>query len=76
MKEEMDVGWAAIIIGAILIGVGYGSLFLVFKSSVKSDTNLSFTAIKAAYTLVVGGLVVVILGLLYLMRILPNFWVK
>lgn len=72
---NFSIGLAAIVLGLFLILLGYGSLLCVLKTSEKKgDANLSLTTIKAAYTLVVGGLIIIILGLLYLMEIIP--WYK
>ncbi len=70
------IGFATVILGLFLILLGYGSLLCALKTSEKKgDTNLSLMAIKAAYSLVIGGLIIIILGLLYLMGIIPWYTV-
>jgi hypothetical protein len=59
----------AIVLGLSLIVLGFGSLLCTLEISAKGDTNLSLVATKSAYTLVVGGLIIIILGLLYLMML-------
>ncbi|VVB96342.1 Uncharacterised protein [uncultured archaeon] len=68
------IGIGTIILGLALTRCGYTSLFNELKCNTRSDASLSLTAIKSAYTLVVGGLLVIILGVLYLMGIIP--WYK
>lgn len=68
------IGPGAIVLGLSLIILGFGSLLCALNINAKSNTNISLTAIKSAYSLVVGGLIIIILGLLYLMvmKILPS----
>lgn len=69
------IGSATILLGLIIIVFGYGSLFYALKTyEKKGEANLSLTAIKAAYILVVAGLLIIMLGLLYLMGIIPWYW--
>ena len=68
------IGIGTIILGLALTKCGYTPLFNELKGNTRSDASLSITALKSAYTLVVGGLVVMILGVLYLMGIIP--WYK
>ncbi len=65
------IGLGAALLGVIFVAVGHYTLFFELKTSTKGDANLTLTAIKSAYTLVVGGLIIIILGLLYLMGIIP-----
>ncbi len=65
------IGSSVVLLGAILVGLGHGTLYLELKTSTKGDTNLTLSTMKSAYTLVIGGLIIIILGLLYLMDIIP-----
>lgn len=57
--------------GIILVVLGHGTLYFEIKASTKGDTKLTLNTMKSAYTLVIGGLIIIILGLLYLMGIIP-----
>lgn len=59
----------AIVLGLSLIALGFGSLLCTLDISAKGETNISLVTTKSAYTLVVGGLIIIILGLLYLMML-------
>lgn len=67
---EMWLGFLSSILGVIIAGTGYYSLHFYYKKD-KVDANLSIIAIKSAYTLVISGLIIIVLGLLYLMKIIP-----
>jgi len=76
LTNEISIGSWTIVLGLFLIIIGYvplifNSIIDLFKSESKNEINLSITAMKSAYTLVVGGLIVIILGLLYCMGIIP-----
>lgn len=76
IEKLFSIGFLTIVLGLILIIIGYGplicnSIIALVKSEFKKDINLSIIAMKSAYTLVVGGLIVIILGLLYCMGIIP-----
>ncbi len=68
---DFGIGFGATLLGVFILAVGHYSLFVKLKTSIRSDTDLTITAIKSAYTLVIGGLTIIILGLLYLMGIIP-----
>jgi hypothetical protein len=65
------IGSGVALLGVILVVLGHGTLYLELKASTKGDTNLTLSTMKSAYTLVIGGLIIIILGLLYLMGIIP-----
>jgi hypothetical protein len=65
------IGFGAAILGVVFVAVGHYTLFFELKKSTTGDTHLTLTAIKSAYTLVIGGLIMIIIGLLYLMSIIP-----
>jgi len=65
------IGIGAALLGVFFVVAGHCTLFIELRKSTKGDTNLTLTAIKSAYTLVIGGLIIIITGLLYLMGIIP-----
>jgi len=68
---NLYIGSGVALLGVILVGLGHGTLYFELKASTKGDTNLTLSTMKSAYTLVIGGLIIIILGLLYLMGIIP-----
>lgn len=75
--NKADMVPSAIVLGLSLIVLGFGSSLCTLELRAKGDTNLSLVSTKSAYTLVVGGLIIIILGLLYLMmlEILTLYWI-
>lgn len=71
---DINIGWIAIIIGFILTCAGYGSLFFTLKTNSFGLYYCKAYVCIAFYTLVVGGLLIIILGFLYLMGIIPWYW--
>lgn len=66
---------AVIEIGFTLIIMGLASLFwLIPWRSGKWETGLIIFAVKAALSLVGGGLIIIFLGVLYWMEIIPTIW--
>jgi hypothetical protein len=68
---DFYIGCGAALLGVIIVVMGHYTLFFELRKSTKGDVNLTLTAIKSGYTLVIGGLIIIIIGLLYLMGIIP-----
>ncbi len=66
LSKEATVS-GAIVLGFSLIVLGFGSLLCTLDKSAKGETNISLITTKSAHTLVIGGLIIIIVGLLYLM---------
>jgi quinol-cytochrome oxidoreductase complex cytochrome b subunit len=67
-----DIGLLALMIGLGILATGYISLVLILPFiSRKTDTSISIEALRASSWLVIGGLIIVILGFLYLMGLIP-----
>jgi len=68
----MYEGWGSVILGLALICVSCYYLFHVFPKIAKGqDITISIVALRVSSWLVIGGFIIILLGLLYLMRIIP-----
>lgn len=64
--------YISIILGSTLIFVGCAYLFYFFPKIAKQQDNvISIIALKVASWLVMGGLLLIVLGCVYLMKIVP-----
>ena len=68
---NQDIAYTVIKIGFTLIILGLALEFGIIPWRIKKwETGLTIFAIKAALGLVVGGLIIILLGVLYLMEII------
>jgi hypothetical protein len=62
----------AFLLGGLILIYGYYHLVYVLPRIMKDmETRVSIEALRASFWLVIFGLVIILLGLLYLMKILP-----
>jgi len=62
----------ALLLGGIILACGYYHLIYVLPKMTKDmETRISMEALRTSFWLVMFGLVMIILGLLYLMNLLP-----
>ena len=76
--EKPWIGLLAITFGIFILGVGYYCLVSVLpKKAKEKDTSISIIALRASFWLVIGGIVIIFLGFLYLMGVIPPLgWEK
>jgi len=66
------IGSLSIMLGLTLIGASSYYLYYGFGIiSKQQKTNISVVALRVSYILAIGGLIVIVLGLLFLMEIIP-----
>lgn len=69
---EPWIGLFTIVFGAGVLGVAYRHLVLVLpKKAKETNTSISVMALRASFWLVIGGLIIAVLGFLYLMGLIP-----
>lgn len=72
---EWAIGLSVIAIGFSMLGLSCYYLFHRFGEIVeKQSTSVTATALDVSSKLAIGGLIVIILGVLYLMGVLP-WWI-
>lgn len=65
-------GILALLMGLGILATGYTFLVLILPFiSKRTDTSVSIEAMRASSWLIIGGLIIIILGFLYLMEIVP-----
>ena len=65
-------GLLAVTVGIFILGIGYYCLVSVLPRKAKEiDTSISLTALRASFWLVIGGIIIIFLGFLYLMGVIP-----
>jgi hypothetical protein len=71
-QESFWIGQLAISIGLFISGTGYYCLVSFLPEKAKeTDSSVSLTALKASSWLVIAGIILMIIGFLYLMNIIP-----
>jgi hypothetical protein len=64
----------AFLLGGVILACGYYHLVYVLPRMAKDiETRLSMEALRVSFWLVIFGLIIIILGFLYLMNLLPPF---
>lgn len=62
----------AFLLGGLILAFGYYHLVYVLPRMAKDmETRVSMEALRASFWLVVFGLIIIVVGLLYLMNMLP-----
>jgi len=65
-------GWVSLLIGSALVSVSCTYMFYLFPIIAKrQNTAISISALRFCSWLGLGGLIFLLLGILYLMRIIP-----
>jgi len=65
------------LIGILAIAIGYSLLWLfccinkINEKAKQTDTSISITALRVSFWVALSGIIIIILGLLYLMEVLP-----
>jgi len=66
------IAFSAFLLGGIILVCGYYHLIYKLPKMTKDmETRISMEALRTSFWLVIFGLVMIILGLLYLMNLLP-----
>jgi len=69
---EIWIGLLAVFIGICVSAIGYYCLISFLPKKAKErDTSISMTALTTSFWLVIGGIIIIVLGFLYLMGIIP-----
>jgi heme/copper-type cytochrome/quinol oxidase subunit 2 len=69
---EIWIGLLAVFIGICVSVIGYYCLISFLPKKAKErDTSISMTALTTSFWLVIGGIIIIVLGFLYLMGIIP-----
>jgi ABC-type multidrug transport system permease subunit len=64
-----------LLLGVLIVVAGYYHLIYKLPKMAKDvETRLSIEALRVSFWLVIFGLIIIILGLLYLMDVLPLGW--
>ena len=72
VNDKPWTGLLAVTFGFFILGIGYYSLVSVLpKKAKETDTSISITALRASCWLIIGGIIIILLGFLYLMNIIP-----
>ena len=72
VDEKPWTGLLAVTFGICILGIGYYCLVSVLPRKAKeTDTSISMTALRASSWLVIGGIIIIFLGFLYLMGVIP-----
>lgn len=69
---EPWIGLLAVTFGVCVSAAGYCCLVWVLpKKARETDTSISIIALRASFWLVIGGIIIIFLGFLYLMSVIP-----
>jgi hypothetical protein len=72
IKPLVEAGWYAVTIGIIFIGVAIAALLGIIPLVARHrDASIGILAHRAMVNLIIGGFVVLILGLVFLMGAFP-----
>lgn len=70
-----NIASLAFLLGGIILVCGYYHLIYVLPRMTKDmETRLSMEALRVSFWLVIFGLIMIVLGILYLMNLLPPGW--
>jgi len=70
--SRYKIAFLAFLLGGIILVCGYYHLIYILPKMTKDiEARISMEAIRTSFWLVIFGLIMIILGLLYLMNLLP-----
>jgi amino acid permease len=71
-RSGYGIASLAFLFGGLLLAYGYYHLVYVLPKMTKDvETRISMEALRASFWVVIVGLIIIVLGLLYLMNLLP-----